>query len=76
MELLKRQTSNGSWGANRSCEETAYAILALIPLSSLPWAHSLVPQILTAIWKGREMLSQRESSWAQVLRSPSSITGG
>lgn len=51
--LQAQQTDSGSWG---SCEETAYAILALKSLSSLPFVSIMLPTIQDAVTLGRGFL--------------------
>jgi len=53
IRILQAQNENGSWG---SCEETAYAILALTSLSSLPFVSIVIPTIQTALDLGRQFL--------------------
>ena len=56
--ILRTQDSNGSWDKGRT-ESSAYAILALVCLESLPMATSLRPYIHSAIQRGREYLEAR-----------------
>lgn len=56
LRILITQQSNGSWGSRGSKEETAYAILALVELSSLPMASYFEPQIDSALLQAREYL--------------------
>jgi hypothetical protein len=53
VRLLQAQTVEGSWG---SCEETAYALLALTTLASLPFASIMHTTIQKALDLGREFL--------------------
>ena len=55
IRLLQAQDDNGSWG---SCEETAYALLALVSLSSLPFTSIMIPTIQLALNSGRRFLSK------------------
>ncbi|KAL9072527.1 MAG: hypothetical protein Q9161_003539 [Pseudevernia consocians] len=53
--VLQVQNVDGSWG-NRQAEPTAYAILMLIRLQSLPIVKPLQSHIDSAVKKGREFL--------------------
>ena len=55
IRLLQVQDDNGSWG---SCEETAYALLALVSLSSLPFTSTMISTIQVALNSGRRFLSE------------------
>jgi len=55
IRVLQAQHDDGSWG---SCEETAYALLALVSLSSLPFISIMVPTIQLALDSGRRFLSE------------------
>ena len=55
IRVLQAQHDDGSW---RSCEETAYALLALVSLSSLPFTSIMVPTIQLALYSGRHFLSE------------------
>lgn len=59
---LKSQLPDGSWG-RLSCEPTAYAILTLLSISSLPWFEAFQSEIATAIKSGQEYLISREKHW-------------
>ena len=54
--VLQTQNTSGSWGNHQSREPTAYAILVLTTLQSLPFAYPLRPHITSAIEKGRASL--------------------
>lgn len=56
LRLLYMQKTNGSWGSEGPCEETAYAILALVDLAGLPMASFFDPQITSALLHGRNFL--------------------
>jgi hypothetical protein len=58
VRLLQAQTTHGSWG---SCEETAYALLALTKLASLPFVSIMHDTIQGALNLGREFLLSNES---------------
>ncbi|KAJ7671648.1 Ent-kaurene synthase [Mycena polygramma] len=51
--ILQGQGTDGSWG---SCEETAYALLALSHLSSLPFVSIMRDTLQTAVSFGRDSL--------------------
>ncbi|KAJ6468469.1 Ent-kaurene synthase [Mycena sanguinolenta] len=53
IRILQGQKSDGSWG---SCEETAYALLALSNLASLPFISIMRDTIQTAVHSGRDFL--------------------
>lgn len=83
MQTLQKQNSNGSWGPKPSREITAYAIVALCHLSSLPFLpEELSSQIKTAIGKGRSFITnpnnkvpEIEYVWiAKVTYSPINIS--
>lgn len=57
MKTLQKQNDNGSWGHIPSKEITAYAIIALGNLSSLPTTAQLTVVIAEAIAKGRSFLN-------------------
>jgi len=56
IRILQARLDDGSWG---SCEETAYALLALVSLSSLPFTSIMVPTIRLALAAGRRFLSEK-----------------
>jgi hypothetical protein len=53
---LQRQRASGFWGRTDSPEETAYSLLAIAALSSLPFITPLDEDIQNAIHKGRTAL--------------------
>jgi hypothetical protein len=53
---LQRQRASGFWGKTDSPEETAYSLLAIAALSSLPFIRPLDEDIQNAIHKGRAAL--------------------
>ncbi|KAI9878671.1 MAG: hypothetical protein M1830_010819 [Pleopsidium flavum] len=69
MQILNRtlltQSSQGSWGPKDSSEVTAYAVLTLTTLSSLPCARLLKTEIDSATKVGRQILSQSKNNWAK-----------
>lgn len=59
---LQSQRPDGSFGA-LSCESTAYAILTLKSIVSLPWFDALQPDITGAINSGQQFLAKHETDW-------------
>ena len=57
IQTIQSQKVDGSWGAKGPREETSYAVLILARLSVLPMTRYFRPQILSAIYRGREFLS-------------------
>ncbi|KAI5814896.1 ent-kaurene synthase [Pyronema omphalodes] len=53
---LYAQNANGSWGHLSGYEETAYSVLTLANISSLPFTKILDEEIKTAILRGRTFL--------------------
>ena len=53
---LQRQRASGFWGRTDSPEETAYSLLAVAALASLPFVRPLDEDIANAIQKGRMAL--------------------
>ncbi|PSR97188.1 hypothetical protein BD289DRAFT_111676 [Coniella lustricola] len=63
-QTLQIQSSDGSWKFNKASKETtAYAILTLKALASLPWHATLAPQVQQAIQRGSAYLDLNHSSW-------------
>ncbi|CAG8956831.1 hypothetical protein HYFRA_00011220 [Hymenoscyphus fraxineus] len=61
LQILQRQNEDGSWGSHSYGETTAYAILALASLSSLPVSLEVSGQVLTAIESARTFLKLHDS---------------
>jgi hypothetical protein len=59
MQTLQKQNANGSWGHIPSQEITAYAIIALANLASLPVAAQLTSTIRDVIGKGRSFIRSK-----------------
>jgi hypothetical protein len=53
LRILEGQNFDGSWGSR---EETAYAVIALANISSLPFVVSITAQVKLAIQRGRKYL--------------------
>ena len=62
---LYDQSADGSWGLERSPEVTAYGILTLKALSSLPWYTVLHEETAARIRSGQILLSQVQTDWAK-----------
>ena len=56
-KILSTQNNNGSWGPLDCAETTAYALLALLEIVTLPYTQLLRTEIQYAVAKGREALS-------------------
>ena len=61
-QTLQKQNASGSWGLKPSREITAYAIIALSNLASLPFLADLSAQIQTAIERGRSYIQFDEEA--------------
>ena len=61
-QTLQKQNASGSWGPKPSRETTAYAIIALTNLASLPFLADLSAQIQTAIERGRSYIQFDEEA--------------
>ena len=62
IRTLQTQSSDGSW-AKGSVEVTAYAVLTLSSVASLPWARPILPYIEGAIKLGKERLLENVQKW-------------
>ena len=64
IRTLEKQSSDGSWGLRvPSREITAYAVLTLKTLSSLPWLAHFKFQLQNAIKRGSTFLVMNYSDW-------------
>lgn len=61
-QTLQKQNASGSWGSKPSREITAYAIIALSNLASLPFLADLSAQIQSAIERGRSYIQFDEEA--------------
>ena len=61
LKALGSHEDDGSWSHQH--EPTAYAILTLVALRSLPWIDSLTPMIQSRIDQGREYLLRSQDNW-------------
>ena len=62
VRVLQQQNEDGSWGSRGSREETAYAIISLSNVASLPFITPIAGQIETAISRGRKYLKSIKAS--------------
>lgn len=63
--ILSAQNNDGSWGRHGCAETTAYALLTLLAISSLPYVYALELEIRYAVAKGRQALSLMHDDWAK-----------
>ena len=61
IRTLSAQSEKGSW--SDSLEITAYALLTLKRLASLPWAKDLESRVNESIHRGTKFLETNESKW-------------
>lgn len=62
--ILSTQDNDGSWGSTKCAETTAYGLLALISIATLPYVKTLMPEIRDAIANGRRALLSMQDRWA------------
>ena len=60
---LLTQFSTGAWGANGSPEATAYGVLTLAALVTLPWLAPLRDQVAFAMQEGQKFLLSAQGDW-------------
>lgn len=60
---LLTQFSTGAWDANASTEATAYGILTLAALVTLPWFAPLRDQVDFAMQEGQRFLQNAQGGW-------------
>ncbi|KAL1965541.1 hypothetical protein VTN77DRAFT_5624 [Rasamsonia byssochlamydoides] len=66
VRTLSAQSEQGAWKQNKhSIEITAYAVLTLKLLSSLPWARALETIVQDAINRGCSFLETRHARWTE-----------
>jgi hypothetical protein len=58
---MRSQKYDGSWESKR--EVTAYAVLTLAPLLSLPWVDFLKPDGIACMFRGKAYLESNRSHW-------------
>lgn len=73
---LQQQNEDGSWGKIGSREETAYAIITLSNVDSLPFVTPVAGQIESAISRGRKYLKSINALDAVTLTSSDYIWKG
>jgi hypothetical protein len=66
-QILASQRPNGAWGLLGPFEETAYAVLALVSLLSLPLPVSLSRKAILAMEMGRAFLLTRGDTHCEFL---------
>ena len=64
IRTLQAQGTDGSW-AQGACEITAYAILSLVSIATLPWVAMLTAYTLPAIERGKQFLAENHSRWQE-----------
>ena len=62
---LLAQTASGAWGFEERPETTAYGILTLVAIYSLPWLMPLRDIATFAARSGREFLDRSQASWTK-----------
>lgn len=63
LQTMQRQQPDGSWESMH--EVTAYAVLTLTYLSSLPWIQAMAADVASAIEQGKEYLHQTRQLWTR-----------
>jgi hypothetical protein len=63
---MRSQHDDGSWGSKR--EATAYAVLTLAPLLSLPWIDFLKPEGISSMYRGKAYLENSRPHWRAAER--------
>ncbi|KAF2864749.1 hypothetical protein BDV95DRAFT_508760 [Massariosphaeria phaeospora] len=63
---MRMQHADGSWESKR--EVTAYAILTLAPLLSLPWVDFLKPEGIACMYRGKAYLENNRPKWREAER--------
>lgn len=63
---MRLQGADGSWESKR--EVTAYAILTLAPLLSLPWVDFLKPEGIACMYRGKAYLENNRHLWGDAER--------
>ncbi|KAF2677878.1 hypothetical protein K458DRAFT_446746 [Lentithecium fluviatile CBS 122367] len=58
---MRSQRDDGSWESKR--EVTAYAVLTLAPLLSLPWVDFLKPEGIACMYRGKAYLENSRHQW-------------
>jgi hypothetical protein len=63
---MRSQQEDGSWESKR--EVTAYAVLTLEPLLSLPWVEFLRPEGVACMFRGKAYLEHNRNQWRAAER--------
>ncbi|KAF2248178.1 hypothetical protein BU26DRAFT_428436 [Trematosphaeria pertusa] len=63
---MRSQEADGSWESKR--EVTAYAVLTLAPLLSLPWIDFLKPEGIACMYQGKAYLENNRHRWRDAER--------
>ena len=63
---MRLQEADGSWESKR--EVTAYAVLTLTPLLSLPWVDFLRPEGIACMYRGKAYLENSRNQWKDAER--------
>ena len=63
--ILSSQNTDATWGPRGCAETTAYALLTLTAIGSLPYILPLQEEIRHAIASGHQTLLQMSKSWAE-----------
>lgn len=63
---MRSQEADGSWESKR--EVTAYAVLTLAPLLSLPWVDFLKPEGIACMYRGKAYLENNRHLWREPER--------
>ena len=62
---LLAQTASGAWGFQERSETTAYGILTLVTIYSIPWLTPLQDIATFAARSGQEYLERSQASWTK-----------
>ena len=69
IQILNRtlldQTASGAWGFEERPETTAYGILTLVAICSLPWLMPLRDNAIFAARLGKDFLDRSQTSWTK-----------
>lgn len=66
-KIILSQNDDGSWGPRNSADSTAYAVLALIFITNVPYLQALKVDALYAFGKGRQALLLMRDLWKKPL---------
>ena len=65
-QTMREQKADGSWESKR--EVTAYAVLTLGPLLSLPWVDFMKAEGIGCMYRGKAYLESSRSQWREAER--------